>query len=124
MSFVEHPSGPYIYHGNCYCNNVSANTLLSTVADHREMFSRRQVDADDAACALYQKTGRPDEAEYQSILQRNLIRNCPITPDDARQALMIYGPDVAVLKGKMTQTGAASRASTFKAVPIPSPILQ
>jgi hypothetical protein len=88
------------------------------------MFSRRQIEAADAARALYRKIGRPDEAEFVNILKRNLIRNCPVTPDDAKRALIIYGPDIAVLKGKMlTQSAAAPRAPTFEAVALPPPFL-
>jgi hypothetical protein len=66
MSFVEHPSGLYVYQDNNHSdNNVTAYTLLSTVAEHRRNFSKRQVDDADAARALYRKLGRPDEAEFQ-----------------------------------------------------------
>jgi hypothetical protein len=87
--------------------------MVSTVAEQKKLFSRRQIADTDAARALYRKIGHPDEAEFLSILQRNLIRNCPVTPDNARRALLIYGPDIAVLKGKMTRTAAAPRAPTF-----------
>jgi hypothetical protein len=61
---------------------------------------------------------------FQRILQQNLIRNCPVTPNDARWAVLIYGPDIAAIKGKTTRTHAAPRAPTFEAVPIPAPLLQ
>ncbi len=67
MSFVEHPSGLFVYQEHSNSSNVSAYTLLSTVAEHQEMFSRLQVDAADAARALYQKIGRPDQAEFQPV---------------------------------------------------------
>ncbi|KAI2499682.1 Reverse transcriptase (RNA-dependent DNA polymerase) [Fragilaria crotonensis] len=125
MSFVEHPSGLYVYDGNQHPNSsVTAYTLVSTVADQKKLFSRRQIEAADAARALYRKIGRPDEAEFQTILQNNWIRNCPVTPDDAKRALLIYGPDIAVLKGKMTRSGAEPSAPTFRAVQIPAPILE
>jgi hypothetical protein len=73
---------------------------------------------------LYRKIGCPDEAEFQSILRNNLISNCPVTPDDAKRALIIYGPDIATLKGKTTRSVAAPRAPTFVAEPIPAPILE
>jgi hypothetical protein len=49
---------------------------------------------------LYKKIGRPSKQELSKILNNNLIRNCPVTPDDAKRALAIYGPDVATLKRK------------------------
>jgi hypothetical protein len=56
---------------------VNAYTLLSTVAEHKKLFTKRQVDDADAARTLYRKIGRPDEAEFQSILRGNCINNCP-----------------------------------------------
>ena len=75
--------------------------MVNTVAEQKKQFSKRQVAEADEARALYRKVGRPDEAEFTSMLKNNWIRNCPVTPDAARRALIIYGPDVAVLKGKM-----------------------
>ena len=126
MSFVEHASGLYVFESPTdkafTSKSVNAYTLVSTVAEQKKLFSRRQIEAADTARELYRKLGRPDEAEFYSILTKNLIRNCPVTPDDARRALHIYGPDVATLKGKMTRTTAAPRAPTFAAVPLPAPI--
>jgi hypothetical protein len=102
-------------------NLLPAYTMISTVADHKTMFSRRQIADADTARALYRKMGRPDEAEFLSILKRNLIRNCPVTPDDAKRAFSSMVPTLAVLKGKMTRTAAAPRAPTFEAVPYPPP---
>ena len=47
-----------------------------------------------------------------------------MTPDDAKRASIIYGPDIAAFKGKTTCTGALPRAPTFVAEPIPAPILE
>lgn len=122
MKFAEHASGLYVYDASKLSDPITAYTLISTVADQKKLFSRRQIDAADLARDLYRKLGRPSEAEFYSILTRNLIRNCPVTPDDARRAVHIYGPDVAVLKGKMTRSAAAPRAPTFEAVPLPAPV--
>jgi len=124
MRFVEQPSGLYVY--DVDGNNVSVNayTFVSSVAQNKDLFTRRQVAAADTARELYRKIGRPDEAEFQSILRKNLIRNCPVTPDDARRALVIYGPDIATIKGKMTRAAAAQHVPSFQAVPLPAPIAE
>jgi hypothetical protein len=126
MKFVEHASGLYVYDSavrkRSNSENVNAYTMVSTVADQKQMFSRRQIEAADTARELYQKLGRPDEVEFYSILTKNLIRNCPVTPDNARRASHIYGPDVAALKGKMIRSITAPRAPTFEAIPLPAPI--
>jgi hypothetical protein len=38
MSFVEHPSGLYVYDSNNANTNVTAYTLVNTVAEHRKLF--------------------------------------------------------------------------------------
>jgi Reverse transcriptase (RNA-dependent DNA polymerase) len=123
MKFVEHPSGLYVYDPNASSATVEAYTMVSTVAEQKKFFSNREIKDADAARELYRKLGRPDEAEFQTILKNNLLRNCPVTPADARRALIIYGPDVAVIKGKTTRTEPAPRVPTFEAVPIPPPVL-
>ena len=129
MKFHEHASGLYVYDSTADSSKhsserVTAYTMISTVAAQKQMFSRREIAAADTARELYRKIGRPGEHAFQSILRANTIRNCPVSPDDAKRALLIYGPDVAVLKGKMTRTTAAPRAPTFTAVPLPAPIAQ
>jgi len=48
---------------------------------------------------LYHKIGQPSEDAFEDILQTNKIHNCPVTVDDARHAVPIYGPDIPKLKG-------------------------
>jgi Zinc knuckle len=124
MKFVEHESGLYIYRTNDTNNVVSAYTMLSSVMENKKLFTQREIHAADEARALYRKIGRPGEAEFQDLLRKSFIRNCPITVDDAKRALLIYGPDIATLKGKTTRSSAAERIPTFQAQPIPAPILE
>jgi hypothetical protein len=127
MKFLKHESGLYVYDSTAASNKYSLSvtayyTMINTVADQKKLFSLRQIASADLARDLYRKLGRPSEAVFHSILTNNQIRNCPVTPDDARRALHIYGPDVATLKGKMTRSAAAPRAPTFEAIPLPAPI--
>jgi hypothetical protein len=66
--------------------------MVSTVASQKAMFSQREIKAADAARELYRKIGRPAESEFQRILKQHLIMNCPVTPNDAERAHIIYGP--------------------------------
>jgi Reverse transcriptase (RNA-dependent DNA polymerase)/Zinc knuckle len=125
MKFVEHESGLYVYSPNNASNNtVSAYTIVSTVAEQKKLFSPREIKDADQARVLYRKIGRPSEAEFQTILRSNLIRNCPVTPADAQRALIIYGPDIATIKGTTTRSEPSSHLPTFEAVPLPPPILE
>jgi len=101
-----------------------AVSLVKTVSQAKSNFTRREIEGADAARTLYCKLGRPSERQFESILRNNLIRNCPVTPNDAKHALLIYGPDPATLKGKTTRSAPAPHVPTFKAITIPAPILQ
>jgi hypothetical protein len=96
MRFLKHLSGLYVFNCNDATNDhVTAFTMVSTVAEHKKLFSRCKILAADTARELYRKIGRPDEAEFQANPRHNLIHNCPVTPDDAKRASIIYGPDIA-----------------------------
>jgi len=97
--FKEHESGLYVYNPNITNDCVNAYSMLSTVSAQKCMFSWRKVKSADTARELYQKIGRPNEDEFQTILRKNQIQNCPVTPADAQRALIIYQPDIAAIKG-------------------------
>ena len=63
MPFIEHEPVLYIYKSNDPTNLSITGyySLLSTVAKHIKMFSRREVKAADATRELNRKIGRPDE---------------------------------------------------------------
>jgi hypothetical protein len=128
MEFTEHETGLYVFDSassdNSNSNQFSAYTLVSTVANNKKMFTKREIENADAARALYRKIGRPSEADFFTLLSKNMIRNCPVTIDDAKRARIIYGPDLAAIKGKTTRSAAAAHVRTFEAVPIPSHITE
>jgi len=126
MKFQEYTTGLYYFDASQTCNNVSddviAYSFIATVASNKLHYHRREIEAADKARALYRKIGRPSTAQFEHILLHGLIRNCPITVDDARRAVIIYGPDVPGIKGKTTR-GKGKMVPTFDPVPIPLPIL-
>jgi len=129
MKFIEYRSGLYYHNAAAAvqpnCNeNVIDYSFVSTVANNKAQFPRRrEIEGADKARALYQKIGRPSQQQFEQILANNLIRNCPVTVDDAKRALLIYGPDVAALKGKTTK-GPSQHVPTFNPLQVPGFILQ
>jgi hypothetical protein len=125
MVFTEHPSGLYVFDTSAARapSTPIPVSFLTTVADNRSMFTPRQLQDADTARALYRKIGRPSEAAFLHILRHNLIRNCPVTVEDAQRATLIYGPDLATLKGKTTRRAAAPHVPTFSPEPVPRHVL-
>jgi hypothetical protein len=44
--------------------------------------------------------GYPSEKDFKNMVSSNMIRNCPVKPEDISAANKIFGPNVASLKGK------------------------
>ena len=129
MPFHGYHSGLYYYDaGNSRSSsNVSnqpedAYLFLHTVGSNKANYTLREIEGADKAQALYQKLGHPSEHEFRQILEKNLVRNCPITSDDAQHALQIYGPDLATLKGKTVKQQNRGTPN-FQPIRIPAPII-
>jgi hypothetical protein len=77
----------------------------------------------DATQALYRKLGFPSEKEFIDLLDNNLLINCPITSEDAKQALIMYGNDLGHLKGATVKKQGAA-LPTVCVFPLPDNIKQ
>ena len=125
MKFEEQESGLYVFKPkiNTSVNIYPACTLVTTVEENKKMFTRRQVFNADLARDLYRKIGRPGVEAFEDILRTNKIHNCPITVDDARRAITIYGPDIPKLKGTTTNGPPVEHVPDHRMIEVPRPIL-
>jgi hypothetical protein len=124
MKFREFKSGLYYYdvNGSKPDPNFSSTTahylFLSTVAANKTSFTNREIEGADKARALYRKIGPPSEKDFNDILD-----NCPLTSDDAKRAIKIYGPAVHVLKGKGVKKENKG-IKNYQPILIPAPIIE
>ena len=119
--FKEVKSGLYIANAKNDKHSkekINDYSLLTLVEDNRALFTRRQVEAANEAKKLYQHLGMPGYRKFFQMLKYNHIKKCPLTLDDARRALKIYGPDIAHLKGKGTRP-TAGRIEIRGLTPLP-----
>ena len=102
MEFEEVGSGLYMWHpcqkSNLSKSDVSSYSFLTLVSSNKNNFTPDEVRRADKAKKLYQSIGPPGYGRYIKWLATNYIRNCPITVDDAKRALHIYGKDIVKLK--------------------------
>ena len=88
---------------------VHAQTLeeaqhhVSTVKENMVGFTKREVDGAKLARKIYHTLGCPTLESFKHALRTNLVKNCPVTTQDAINAEKIFGPDVAAIKGKTTR---------------------
>ncbi len=129
MKFKEFRSGLYYYDPkepappNSTKSSVSDYCLIQTVDNNKRMFHRREVEGADRARELHRKLGRPSQKRFEHILNNGLLHNCPVTAKDARRAAIIYGPDVATIKGSSVRTPGA-HVPMFHPIILPPYILQ
>ena len=114
MKFTEYKSGLYYYDARPHVRptepplqkpnlNTSQSYLFVQTVANKEEYTKREVEGADRAMRLKDNIGNPSEAFFQTILDSNLVRNNPVTPDDAKRALKIYGPPKQDLQGKTTK---------------------
>ena len=110
MVFEEVESGLYLYRMNGKNNHskkrVSSYSFLTLVETNKSLYTSRQIKLADEAKRLYEHLGMPGYKKFFHALEYNQIKNCPITVDDAKRCLHIYGPVIAHLQGKTTRRKA------------------
>lgn len=126
MKFMEFTNGLYYFDAESKITvPTNGYVFVQTIAQNQARYHRRKIAGADCAVALLRKIGRPSQKEFETILSNNLIRNCPITVDDARRAIVIYGPDRATLQGKtVKKSGANTAVPTHSPVELPSALLE
>ena len=76
------------------------NLLVSSVSENKKGYTQRQFENAKRARTLYHAVGCPTLENFKSILNQNIIQNCPVTVEDVNIAESIFGPDMGTLKGK------------------------
>ena len=80
-------------------------SFLNTVKENKKQFTKRQVQRADRAMQLYETMGPGSMRDFQTVIQMNGIKNCPMVQDDIKVMQKIYGDhNVFALKGKATRT--------------------
>ena len=111
VEFKQSIHGLYYHDIRWRRHNTKEFTLVSTVAANKENFTQRQIKNADVAVRLYKSICTPSHNDFISAVTKRLIKNCPISVEDAKNASEIYGPSIASLKSK---TVRRSRGSCYR----------
>lgn len=99
-------------------------TFIRTVASqNKEYFTRKEIEGTDNAGLLQGHIGWPGQDNFKSYVATGQLLNCTTTVDDINCGLAIYGPDKAIVKGKMTRKWP-QHIQHIPRVEIPSPVLK
>ena len=95
-------------------------TLVNTVADNCSSYTNHDYSCAVLARKLQKIIGQPSTHTFLTIVEKNLLPNCPITRKDILAAEAMFGRNVGSLKGK-TVWQKPTRVEGFS-VDIPSSI--
>ena len=112
LRFNEVSTGLYLFDKSSHTatERTSAYSFLTLAESKKDQFSKGEVDRARTAMELHKSLGYPSYREFFRLIQKRYINNCPVTVDDAKLAIHIFGPSRAMIKGKTT----SKRSSRIK----------
>jgi hypothetical protein len=81
---------------------LRTSVLINTLTENRKGYTLRQFERAKDARKLYHIVGTRTMDNFKSLLRMNIIKNCPVTVEDANITDQMFGPDMSSLKGKST----------------------
>jgi hypothetical protein len=110
MEFTPSKEGLYYYNfenrikrGTEQKEKIANTMLVKTVEEVQRNYTKREIEAAEAACHLYVIMGHPSQKIFEEMLTEGKLLNNTVMVQDYRNALVMYGEDLGVLKGKMTK---------------------
>ena len=97
--FTSSDNGLY-YHDT---TNRQVN-LMNTVEENMLGYTERQITRAKKARDLYAMVGYPSHRDFINMVKNNMINNCPVTEEDIKNSIKIFGKDIHMLKGKTTRS--------------------
>ena len=97
--FRKFDIGLYFFDTDNYNTPLTQYLFFNTVTDLERQYSKQQVENTRLAKEIQIKIGRPFDNRYMKIVEGKHLLNCPITVEDVKQAIKIYGPDRIAKKG-------------------------
>jgi hypothetical protein len=82
---------------------VDAEIVLSfvqTVRGTMEQFTKQEVEDAWAACEEQAMVGHPTDCNFLDMVCAHMIPNCPMTNRAVKNANLIFGPDLAGVRGR------------------------
>ena len=105
MVFKPHPSGLHVLDLEDPRGHASY-AFFETVADNMSLYTKRQIASANNARDLQAGLAYPSVSDLKWIVKSNMLKDNPVTSQDVDIALKIWGPSVALLKGKTVRRKA------------------
>jgi len=125
LQFSEVDTGLYLlHHKNINTNNkkVTAYSHLSLVSANKQNFTAKQIQGAERARLLYKNVNMPGYTKFVKLVQSNYFRDSPVTADDIKRAIFIYGKDSATHQGKAVRQPSSTSTRITHPIPLPQTI--
>jgi hypothetical protein len=99
MVFKPHKSGLHAYDPDDP-RGLASHCFMKTVESNMLLFTKRQIHGVNLVCNLQAGLAFPTNADMKWAIQSNSIKYCPVTVKDMGTAIKVWGPSIAMLKGK------------------------
>ncbi len=76
---------------------------VATVQENYDGFTRKQIQGATAARHLIDMMETPSTRNLQASVHLHLLKDCPVTNEDIKNAHTLYGPDLTTISGKTVQ---------------------
>ncbi len=103
MVFKPHKSRLHVYDTDDP-RGLASHCFMETVESNMSLFTKRQIHGANLARNLQAGLAFPSNADMKWGIQSNLIKDCPVTVKDMGTAIKVWGPSIAMLKGKTVRT--------------------
>ena len=100
INLRENPDAAYLLVNDA---DLAFHSPVQTVCRNYEGFTKKQVQRATLARRIMGMIGAPTEHEYQGLVRHLFLQDFPITPSDIANALKIFGPDLANIRGEMVR---------------------
>jgi hypothetical protein len=103
MVFIPHSSGLHVYNPDDP-RGLASYSFFETVESNMASFTKKQLHDAGLVRNLQAGLAFPSNQDMKWALQSNLIKDCPLTVKDMATAMKVWGPSIAMLKGKTVRT--------------------
>ena len=103
MVFQPHESGLHVYDPED-ARGLASYSFMETVESNMALFTKCQIHSVNRVRKLQAGLAFPSDSDMLWALQSNMIKDCPLTAKDMRTATMVWGRNIAMLKGKTVRT--------------------
>lgn len=100
-------------------DDIIAYSLMTLVHGNKSNFTTREVKMVDRARTLYMRIRWPGYRRYLHAISNSSIIQYPVTIDDIKRSLQIYGLDAVGLKGKKIHKRSELIGVMMENIPLP-----